>query len=328
MKALRFAVLFLAWSGATGFVQAADEPCQVDVVLFVPAGVDPPPGYRTRVDEVVAYTEAFFAREFKRWGHKDLTMPFRRTADGHVEVAVVRGTRQASDCTPVSVRDEVVEELRKAEPPGGGLPVRWIMVYLGDPPKVFAPFKGGFGEKIGGWAVNNFSTLPGRIDPRLPMGAALPVAISLKGIIHELGHAFRLPHVGPIQRDNAGLTLMGPRHADFLKATGRHAEHVYLSAAEAAMFAVHPAFHGKADEPGDLPTPEAAGLTARSTAAAVASLSGGRSARRPRPGSRSSRTRPTHRPGNTGPRPTPAKWPRTGRSRCSCPNRGGRTANS
>ena len=65
-----------------------------------------------------------------------------------------------------------------------------IMVYAGDPPKKFAGFMGGYGEEIGGWSVCNLNTKPGRIDPKTPLGADYLEEMALKGMIHELGHAF------------------------------------------------------------------------------------------------------------------------------------------
>jgi hypothetical protein len=83
-----WAFLFLAPAATL-----ADDvaPCQVHVVLFVPADVRPPRGYGQRIDQIVAYTESFLRREFRRWGHEKIVMPFRRSAGGHVEVTMIRG---------------------------------------------------------------------------------------------------------------------------------------------------------------------------------------------------------------------------------------------
>ena len=71
----------LCFSSATIEVRADDKsPCQVYVILFVPADVDPPNDYQARVDQIVDYSEAFFQREFRRWEHEKIVMPFRRSA--------------------------------------------------------------------------------------------------------------------------------------------------------------------------------------------------------------------------------------------------------
>lgn len=236
---------------------AADAaPCQVHVILFVPADVRPPKAYQPRVDQIVGYVETFLRREFKRWGHEGVVMPFRRSADGRVEVTVVRGKEKAAQYKPVAVRAEVMHLLRQQDKLDGGRQVWWIMVYAGDPPARFAAFLGGFGPQIGGWSVCNFDTTPGRIDPAVPLGSDFLERIALKGMVHELGHAFQLPHVGPLERDDAGNTLMGPTHHNYRRVTRADEQRVYLSEAEAAMLSAHPAFRGVPDERGPLPKVE------------------------------------------------------------------------
>jgi hypothetical protein len=233
---------------------AADEAaCQVHVVLFVPADVRPPANYQQRIDEIVAYAEAFFQREFNRWGVRQAVMPFRRSADGHVEVAVQRGKETASAYKPVSVRGEVMDANRRQNKLTAARQIWWIMVYAGEPPAKFAGYLGGFGEEIGGWSVCNFNTSPGRINPADPLGDDFLEALTLKGMLHELGHGFQLPHIGPLRGDNAGNTLMGPTHYNFRRAAPANEERVYLSQAEAALLANHPAFRGTVDRRQPLP---------------------------------------------------------------------------
>ncbi|HUE72201.1 MAG TPA: hypothetical protein VMP01_15060 [Pirellulaceae bacterium] len=231
----------------------ADQPCQVHVFLFVPSDFEPPPRYQERIDQIVDYTEAFFTREFNRWGHEDMVMPFRRNSDGHVEVTVMRGKEKAADYKPVTVRAEVMDEMRRTNALAGGRQIRWIMVYAGNPPKKFAGFLGGYGEQIGGWSVCNFNTKPGRIHPNMPLGADSLEEFALKGMIHELGHAFQLPHIGLLKRDTAGNTLMGPTNANYRRVMGRGTDQVYLCEAEAAMLSTNPAFRGAVDKPSPLP---------------------------------------------------------------------------
>jgi hypothetical protein len=205
--------------------------CQVHVILFAPSDVRPPKNYQPRVDQIVGYTESFLQDGFKRWGHKNIVMPFRRSTDGHVEVTMMRGKERTSQYKPVTVRAEVMDAMRQQKKLDGGRQVWWIMVYAGDPPARFASFLGGFGPQIGGWSVCNFDTTPGRIDPAAPLGSEFLEKIALKGMIHELGHAFQLPHVGPLKRDNAGNTLMGPTHFNYRRVISTGEERVYLSEA-------------------------------------------------------------------------------------------------
>ncbi len=235
-------------------------PCQVHVVLFVPKGVQSPVGYQPRIDEIVGYAESFFQAEFKRWDIEKFVTPFRRSADGHVEVTIQRGKEPTSAYKPVSVRAEVMDALRRQKKLDGGRQVWWIMVYAGDPPAKFKGYLGGFGPEIGGWSVCNFDTTPGRIDPAAPLGSDFLESLTLKGMLHELGHGFQLPHIGPLKGDNAGNTLMGPTHANFRRVAPASEERVYLSQAEAALLSNHPAFRGEADKPKPLPKVEVQNL--------------------------------------------------------------------
>ena len=228
-------------------------PCQVHVVLFVPADVQSPADYQPRIDEIVDYAESFFQREFKRWDIEKSVTPFRRSADGHVEVTIQRGKEPTSAYKPVSVRAEVMDALRRQKKLDGGRQVWWIMVYAGEPSAKFKGYLGGFGPEIGGWSVCNFDTTPGRIDPAVPLGSDFLERLTLKGMLHELGHGFQLPHIGPLKGDNAGNTLMGPTHANFRRVAPASEERVYLSQSEAALLSNHPAFRGEADEPKPLP---------------------------------------------------------------------------
>lgn len=243
-------------------VVLANEPavCQVHVVMFVPADVRPPDDYQSRVDEIVAYAESFFQREMTRWGHTDIVLPFRRSADGHVEVRLIRGSQNLATYKPVKVRSEVMDENRREDRLAGSRQVWWIMVYAGQPPAKADTYLGGFGLEIGGWAVGDFDLTPGSIDADAPLGSEFLVRLRLKGMLHELGHAFRLPHIGPLLQDKAGNTLMGPTHVNYRQVVPAREERVYLSEAEAALLSIHPAFRGVPDVPGPLPKVKAEGL--------------------------------------------------------------------
>lgn len=255
--ALLFVVAFVSQARTQ---EKSKQPCQVRVVLFVPAGVAPPAEYQRRVDEMADYAEAFLARGLKRWGHVNAVMPFRRSEDGHVEVLPFRGKKKAEEYKPVGIRMEVMDALRQAKKLDGPRQIWWILVYAGDPPKRFDGFLGGFGEEIGGWAVCNFDTSPGRIDPRDSLASEFLEQIALKGTIHELGHGFGLPHIGPLNRDDAGNTLMGPTHYNFRRVAGPREKRVYLCEAEAAMLSLHPAFRGAPDDRGGVPKIRSADL--------------------------------------------------------------------
>jgi hypothetical protein len=253
----------LCFASVSCEVLASDKsPCQVHLILFVPADVDPPTDYQPRVDEIVEYAESFFQREFKRWGHRNIVMPFRRSADGHVEVTMMRGKKKTTEYKPVSVRSEVMQTNRGKNKLSGGRQVWWILMYRGAFP-VKSSFLGGFGRRIGGWAVCNLDLTPGRVDPKAELGSEFLKKLALKGMLHELGHGFQLPHIGPLRQDDSGNTLMGPTHFNYRRVARIREERVYLSQAEAAILTTHPAFQGVADNPGPLPKINVQNMTYR-----------------------------------------------------------------
>ena len=230
------------------------EPCRVHIILFTPADVAPPKAYQERISQMVDYSEAFLRHWLNKWGHEDAVMPFIRSAGGQVEVRLFQGEQPAAQYTPVAVRAEVMDALRAEGRINQQKQVWWIMVYAGDPPARFEGFLGGVGNDIGGWAVCNFDTTPGRINPAEPLGSDFLAKLMLKGMLHELGHGLGLPHVGPLQRDRAGNNLMGPTHINWRRIRGEGEKRVYLTEAEAAILAQHPAFRGVPDERGTLPS--------------------------------------------------------------------------
>lgn len=251
---MRTSLLLACLAVATCHQAAAEEStrCQVHVILFVPSDVEPPGDAQERIDQVVDYADAFFAREIARWGHKDVVSPFRRTEEGHAEVQLVRGKQATSHYKPVTVRAEVMDGLREQNRITNNRQIWWILVYVGKPPAKFDGCLGGFGPQIGGWAVCNLDTTPGNVTPTVPLGSNFLEQIQLKALLHELGHGFQLPHIGPLLRDAAGNTLMGPTHYNFKRVARRDEDRVYLSEAEATLLATHPAFRGVADNRADL----------------------------------------------------------------------------
>jgi hypothetical protein len=260
MKGFLLTAWIFAFAVPTESPAVDDAPCQVRVVLFVPSDVRPPKEYQQRIDEIARYADSFFETEFERWKIDSFVSPFRRSENGHVEVTVIRGQKATAAYKPVSVRMEVMDDARKRNWITPQRQVWWIMVYTGDPPARFGGYLGGFGEEIGGWSVCNFDTTPGRIDPKALLGSDYLEKLTLKGMIHELGHGFQLPHIGPLQRDDAGNTLMGPTHANFRRVAPASENRVYLSHAEAALLSNHPAFRGEADERKPLPKIEVQNL--------------------------------------------------------------------
>ena len=252
-RALLILAMLTLWPVPAALGQEA-TPAQVHVILFVPSDVQPAPeACRRRIDEIVTYAEHFFRDGLRRWGHEDVVMPFRRGEDEKLEVMTLRGKHPTASYRPVPLRAEVMDALRAQGRIGRQRQVWWIFVYPGEPPARFDGYLGGYGEEIGGWAISNLDTTPGRIDPRAPLGSDFLVKLMLKGTLHELGHGLGLPHVGPMDADDAGNTLMGPTHRNWRRVRGDRDKRVYLSEAEAAMLSLRPVFRGAPDPRGALP---------------------------------------------------------------------------
>ena len=298
--------------------RAADDaaaPCQVHVILFVPADVKPPAGYQQRMDQIVDYTESFFRRGFKRWGHEKVVMPFRRSADGHVEVTVIRGKEKTSQYKPVTVRmrshgrDAAAEQARRR---AAGLVDHGVR---GRPAgEVRRRSSAGSARRSAGGRCATSTPRPAASTRRRRWARTSWRGMALKGMIHELGHAFQLPHVGPLKRDDAGNTLMGPTHHNYRRVVPAREQRVYLSEAEAAMLSTHPAFRGAADERGPLPKVEVQDMKYAANPRNNTIVVSGR-VRAPR-GVRCMRwspTNPTRGRASTGRRPTWARSRRTAR---------------
>jgi hypothetical protein len=132
--------------------------------------------------------------------------------------------------------------------------VWWVWVYLGDAPQRFSQFAG-FGDvSEGGTAFVNFPSLPGDIKENDDLGSPFLTEIALKGCIHELGHAFGLPHNGPLAKGHLGMPLMGATIFDFRQRTGTAEKRAYLSGVSAAMLWKHPLFSGTAERRDQMPT--------------------------------------------------------------------------
>ena len=86
----------------------------------------------------------------------------------------------------------------------------WIFVYIGDPPSKHDNYRGSGNSKDGGWAVLNYTNLPGTIPLDREVAAGFHDKVFLKGCIHEFGHALGLPHIGPKVELRRGNWLMGP----------------------------------------------------------------------------------------------------------------------
>ena len=175
---------------------------------------------------------------------------FRRNPDGTVEVVYVKGDRPSSDpfYAKASCDAEAKEKAKRQLRIDGEGHIWWVFLYVGDRPKRFSGWEGGGCSRDGGGAIVNYDTIPGEIRPDLNPASGFNGEYFLKGTIHELGHAFGLPHIGPDPSLGLGNSLMGPNNDVYAERKYPNADRRYLTEASAAMLWKHPVFSGTAKD--------------------------------------------------------------------------------
>jgi hypothetical protein len=97
--------------------------------------------------------------------------------------------------------------------------------------------------------------LEGHLDIDDHLGGDAAMEMKSKAAIHELGHAFGLPHIGPLSSDKLGNSLMGPVIRAY-RSRYPNEPRVYLTRASAAMLWKHPLFSGTTKDREIVPTLE------------------------------------------------------------------------
>lgn len=226
------------------------------IVFFTPADVEPPAGVRRRMTQVADSTERFFVRWMTHWGYEPVNKTlFRRDEDGSAEVLFVKGEHPLAGgrYDQPGFQQEAIERAARQYQIPRNRHVWWIFVYLGDPPRRLGTYRGEGDSREGGWALVGYSAAPGEIRVGSDLGGGFNDEFTLKGCIHELGHALGLPHIGPSPRRGLGNSLMGPQTDIYARQRLPDGPRVYLTEAAAAMLWKHPLFSGTAQDRAVLP---------------------------------------------------------------------------
>jgi hypothetical protein len=237
-------ILFLL-GGADGSLGDDTKLPTLRVVFFTPRDVTPPQNVGTRLTQVARYTEDFYVRWMTHWGYEPARKQmFQWQPDGSVEVLFARGEKSADEYPDGSFRPQMTQKLiREHNIPQNGN-IWWIFVYLGDPPARFKNFKGAGDSNSSGWAILNYDSSPGQIRLKTDLAEGFNHEFSLKGAMHELGHAFGLQHLGPRIHRDLGNSLMGPVNRIYWRHLGPNEKRGYMTEASAAMLWKHPLFSG------------------------------------------------------------------------------------
>jgi hypothetical protein len=232
------------------------------IAFFTPADVDPPECVQERIEQIVDYTQAFYRKWLTHWGYPcDQVLPVARDEDGRPVVHFVRGqhTSASGRYNQHGFQQEAIREasLRNGIPRWGQ--VWWIFVYKA----VENGWGRGAGDfRRGGVSTAYLYTAAGDIKTTDELASEFLVELRLKGAIHELGHAFGLPHIGPRQRENFGNSLMGPINKVYFSRVNPTETRVYLTEASAAMLWKHPLFSGTVKDRHHVPKLQLAGFDA------------------------------------------------------------------
>lgn len=222
--------------------ETSDRPV-FRVVFFTPSDVEPPDGVRERLKISVDYAQHFYGKWMKHWGYaSDNPLSVELDDKGTPKVLFVKGRFEEASgkYRQLGFEPEVVEaacDKYDIDPRGQ---VWWIFTYHGPERR---GFRGGGNSKRGGTSTSVYDPAAvGKLEIGNELGGD-DVPQNSKASIHELGHAFGLPHIGPLQNDQLGNSLMGPivkaYRSRFPKET-----RVYLTKASAAMLWKHPLFTG------------------------------------------------------------------------------------
>jgi len=223
------------------------QPWKIRVVFFTPSDLHVPSGAHERITKIAQYMEKFFFDGMKRWNYPPAAKTlFQWDADGKVQMLEVSGDEPVAShkYDKPNYAPYVIQKASKQYGIKNRGNIWWIFIYLGDPPARFAKWEGFGNAKDGGWSMVDYDSRSGEIRPDLSMVDGFNGIYFLKGTLHELGHAFGLPHTAPDPDLGLGNTLMGPSTVVYVKRKGANADKVYFDEACAAMLWKHPFFSG------------------------------------------------------------------------------------
>jgi hypothetical protein len=237
------------------------------IAYFLPTDRKPAIQYRERLTRVLTETADFYEKEMARHGVHARRLPLDLEADGLVRCIIIHGTDNwtaynSKDFKVGSrIREECLPGLKAAgiEPEHETIALFTAIMEWDEPQRRFrqrSPYQGGGSARSGFcWQIDAPVLDPALLSEKSPIiddGEYGKVSLGkwnslfVGGVIHELGHAFGLPHnaQSPDQYARLGLSLMGAgnrTYGDEKRAEGKGS---FLAFADALRLASHPLFSG------------------------------------------------------------------------------------
>ncbi|WP_052496529.1 discoidin domain-containing protein [Pedobacter lusitanus] len=205
----------------------------LNVVYFVPTDLDTVPGYKERINGVMAYTQNFYKKWLTKWGYPNQSMGLPVDASGKLKMLLLRGTAPKAQYPYEGGAGKMMDEINAyyAAHPGEKssdhiLVITPTYTYGADGDPSGGPFYG-----IGRWCFALDYTGLDTLNLGKPEDKFSTKWIG--GFVHELGHGINLPHDGGKKSENTqyGTTLMGFGNSTFGKAP------TYLAPADIAILA-------------------------------------------------------------------------------------------
>lgn len=199
-------------SMAVGYARDLVSAYTLNVVYFLPSGMQPVEGYRQRLSDILLYTQDFYQKEMLRNGFGDKTLGLRKETDGKVRILLIKGKRNADYYPYDGGGGRVIQEVDawlNAHPTerGSGHTLVFMPTITGDENPGGVPFYGM--GKICFALDYKYFDLKYLGDPLLTKW--------LGGMAHELGHGLNLPHNSQkvSEQKTLGTALMGAGNYTF-----------------------------------------------------------------------------------------------------------------
>ncbi len=193
-------------------VRKKQMPYVLNVVYFVPKGMQPVEGYEQRLSDILLYVQQFYRKEMARNGFGEKTFGLAKHSDGRVKLLLIEGSGTADFYPYDGGGGRVQAEVEK-----------WFEQHLDEKGSehilVFMPTTTG-DENPGGVPFYGMGRICFALDYKhfdlKHLGDAM-LTKWLGGMAHELGHGLNLPHNSQTvssQKTN-GTALMGAGNYTF-----------------------------------------------------------------------------------------------------------------